>query len=327
MKWTTENKSDYTRPNKYSLPIVKLINLFALVLMVGTMLGQNSIAYLRSSLNTNTVATAAISDEEAIPFDLIRGMIVMNAQVDQTDGQFILDTGAPLMIINDQPEQTTLKATSFKQEVAIGETTIDVFNWAGAEEKKMDALVLDISHLESAFDLPLTGMIGYNALKQYEIFFDYEKQFVLRYRARKNKLHENATPIYSIPFQFYDHLPVITIKIGKRRFRFGLDTGACANLIDQSILEKLSEELYIDSTDEEVQGLDQSVDKVKALIMKHIEVKELAVEDLKFLATDLSQLQSTDGRSIDGLLGYSFLSKMKFSINYPKQRIYIWESE
>lgn len=325
MKRTSKNKIYCSINHRYQPQVLRLINLFAFVWIVGTALGQSSIAYLNSSFNANSTTTLAISNEEVIPFELIRGMIVMDAQVDRKDGQFILDTGAPLMIINDQPEQNTLLAASFKQEVPIGKTTIEVFNWAGTEEKRMDALVLDISHLESAFDRPLKGMIGYNALKQYEVFFDYEKQFVQRYRARKNSLHKNATPLYSIPFQLYDHLPVITIQIGKHKLRFGLDTGACANLIDQSILETLSEEYYTHSADEEIQGLDQGVSSVKALVMNQIEAKGLVLKEMKFLATELPQLQGPDGSSIQGLLGYSFLSKMKFSINYPKRRIYVWE--
>jgi hypothetical protein len=207
----------------------------------------------------------------------------------------------------------------------VGETTIGHFNWAGIEEKKLDALVLDISHLEKAFQRPLKGMIGFNALKDYELFFDYEQRQVLRYEAQRNALHENADFLHKLPFQKLDHLPVIAVKIGKKKFYFGLDTGACTNLINRSVLESIEQELITDLPDEEVQGLDQRVNRVKAVNIKAIEVKGLVEKDLKFLATEMPELHSDDGIQLAGLLGYSFLSRMKFSINYPKQRIYVWE--
>jgi predicted aspartyl protease len=252
-------------------------------------------------------------------------MIVMQAKIDQQPGHFILDTGAPLMIINEEPQTPSRLASSFKEEITVGETVINDFNWAGNEEKKLDALVLDISHLEQAFQRPLKGMIGFNVLKGYELFFDYEKRIVRRYAGRKNQLHQQSRPLHNIPFQKFAHLPVITLKIGNKKFRFGLDTGACTNMIDQSVLDALDETIVTPLADEEVQGLDQHINRVQAVQLKSVEAKGLVVEDLKFLATDLSELQSDEGIVLDGLLGYSFLSRMKFSISYPKQRIYVWE--
>lgn len=301
--------------------------LFSLLLLFGfyAASSQSSIAYLRSGLSTDRLHKLPAGTDLRIPFDLVRGMIVMQAQMDQQTGRFILDTGAPLMVVNDEPQEVSRTAASFHQEIQVGETRINSFNWAGTEEKSLEALVLDISHLESAFGRSLQGMIGYNALKRYEVFFDYENQFVLRCDPRKNSLHRNSDPLYSIPFQLYDHLPVIIVQVGNRKLRLGLDTGACANLIDKKVLESLSEELFSVLPDEEVQGLDQSVKQVKAVEFKTVEVKDLAMSDVKFLTTELPELHTEDGTTLDGLVGYAFLSRMKFSINYPKGRIFVWE--
>lgn len=325
MKWTT-NFFQITNVNSRNLPIFrKTITTFFLAFCFLISFAQHSIAYLRTIPKTESFYHLSGRTEQTIPFELVRGMIVIQAQIDQQPGQFILDTGAPLMIINDQPEAPSRWAASFKKEIQVGETTIEAFNWAGIEEKSLDALVLDISHLESAFDRTLKGMIGFNVLKEYELFFDYEQQFILRYPPRKNFLHKNVRPLLSIPFKLYDHLPVITVEIGKKKFTFGLDTGACTNMIDQSVLEALEAEWFSSLPQEEVQGLDQDINRVPVIALKEIRVKELVLNDLKFLAADMPQLHSDAGIALDGLLGYSFLSQMKFSINYPKQQIYVWE--
>lgn len=318
MKWTTQNTTHQKNTSRALLTAL-------LCLVFSMAFSQSSVAYLRTGIPDAPRHLPTNQKEDIIPFELVRGMIVMQAQIDQQPGHFILDTGAPLMVINEDPVTPSKLAASFKQKIIVGETVIKDFNWAGTEEKKLDALVLDISHLEQAFQRPLKGMIGFNVLKGYELFFDYEKQIVRRYAGRKNQLHQQSRPLHNIPFQKFAHLPVITLKIGNKKFRFGLDTGACTNMIDQSVLNALDETVVTPLADEEVQGLDQHVNRVQAVQLKSVEAKGLVVEDLKFLATDLSELQSDEGIVLDGLLGYSFLSRMKFSISYPKQRIYVWE--
>lgn len=332
MKQAKENKPiiffhKYLPTSNSKLTVSAWMVAMGLLMAIFPLHSQNTVAYLR----TASLAEAAPAFEwtaptgQRIPFKLIRGMILTEASIDQEKGRFILDTGAPLLVVNDRPDAPSRLAASFSQEIQVGETTIENFRWAGLEEKKLEALVLDISHLESAFGQSLEGMIGYNVLKDYEVYFDYENSFMLRSDPRKNVLHDHAEPLYSIPFQLSDHLPVITVTIGKRKLRLGLDTGACANLIDVAALEALDAGLITWLPDEEVQGLDQNVKRVQALQLDHLEAKELAVSDLKFLSADLSQLHSEDGVALDGLLGYAFLSRFKFSINYPKGRIYVWE--
>ena len=327
MKWTTKT-SNQQKINGRQLYRTRQILLFAVCMLTSFVaFSQNSIAYLRSELSKETPEVINHRSENVIPFELIRGMIVMQASINDQPGHFILDTGAPLMVVNETPETPSRIAASFKEEIEVGETIINNFDWAGIEEKKLNALVLDISHLEQAFQRPLKGMIGFNAIKEYELLFDYEQQVVRRYHARKNLLHDQASPLHKLPFQKMDHLPVITVKIGNKKFHFGLDTGACANMIDQSALEALEAELITELPDEEVQGLDRSINRVKAVAIHSIEARDMIIEDLKFLATDMPELHTDDGMVLDGLLGYSFLSRMKFSINYPKQRIYVWETQ
>ncbi len=324
MKWTTKTTCNKIINGRQHF-LGRLLISAAFLLTFSIVFSQNSIAYLKTDLSSESHNIVVHKNEHVIPFELVRGMIVMQAKINQQPGHFILDTGAPLMVINETPETPSRLASSFKEEIKVGETTISHFDWAGIEEKKLDALVLDISHLEQAFQRPLKGMIGFNALKEYELFFDYDNQVVLRYHARNNPLHDSAKPLHKLPFQKLDHLPVIAVKIGNKKFYFGLDTGACTNMIDQSVLEAVDAALITELPDEEVQGLDQSVTRVKAVRVNSVTTKGLQIEDLKFLATDMPKLHTDEGIQLDGLLGYSFLSRMKFSINYPKQRIYVWE--
>jgi hypothetical protein len=331
MNWMTTNrigpliKKVHLSKTRISLFLKPLLFVF-LYLTATSLSAQSPVAYLKAEVRSEKAHKLPFTIEHGIPFELIRGMIVTRARIDDQDGHFILDTGAPLMVINDIPTAPSRVAASFKDEIEVGETTIREFDWGGTEEKSLDALVLDISHLESAFQLPLKGMIGFNAINDYEVYFDYEEQTILRCNPRKNILHENASPSHTLRFQLFDHLPVIILKVGDKTLRFGLDTGACDNMLDQSALSKLDPALFTYLADEEVQGLDQRINRVRTVALNEMVIEDLPViSGLKFLATEMPQLRDASGNQLDGLLGYSFLSRMKFSINYPKRKIFVWE--
>ena len=46
--------------------------------------------------------------------------------------------------------------------------------------------------------------------------------------------------------------------------------------------------------------------------------------NMEFSFADLSAFDTPGGFELDGILGFPFLSSGKFSINYKKKKIYLW---
>ena len=155
----------------------------------------------------------------------------------------------------------------------------------------------------------------------------YEQEQVLLYNPRKAPIHKATKPLHKIPFSLHDHLPVISLKIDGKTYKFGLDTGAGANVLDPKLKEMLLEKGASRGPIAEMQGMDRSIVQVETIKVPELELSGGSIKDVKFLLNDLSHLGGKTGIHIDGLLGYPFLSKMKFSINYQKQKIYVWSIE
>ena len=186
-------------------------------------------------------------------------------------------------------------------------------------------LPLDISHLEESFDREIAGLIGFDVLADFELLFDYEKHEVQILNARKNSLHKNNQPLQKISFQKQGHLPVIQAKIGGKSYRFGIDTGAEVNLLDKTILKDLDKNAATVLADEPIQGLENATLLVPAVSVNNTVVQSNDFPDMKYLFVDFSAVNQDQAAKIDGLLGFPFLEKTKVSINYKKQKIYIWE--
>ncbi len=262
------------------------------------------------------------------PFEISRGMIIVQAQLDGEPGSFIVDTGAPLMVVNKTPDTGTQKeARSLAAAFTYAPETIDRFQWGATTCQNLDALALDISHLEASTRRPLAGMVGYNALHRFEVLFDYPQNRMAIHEARRNDLHETAAPVMEIPFVLQDHLPVITLQIGGKKLTFGIDTGAGINLIDERWLAQLPADVITLGAMEQLRGMDQQMRTVPSATISGLSLQKggaLPGGNMDFLFTDLQHLQSDTGLKIDGVLGFPFFKNLVFSINYPKRKLYIW---
>ena len=125
---------------------------FILVLLTFQAFGQQSIAFLnKPNLEVHSLSSSVPANSQTIPMQIIRGMIYLEAEMNGQKGQFILDTGAPMLIVNQKMEDhNTRNALSFGEGISVIETQVASFNLANIHQENINALALDISHLEKA---------------------------------------------------------------------------------------------------------------------------------------------------------------------------------
>jgi len=204
---------------------------------------QQQITFLSTSVSPAPLPTETKEEFREVPFELINGMIFVEAQANNQSGFFILDTGAPMLVLNRSYQQHALPsrtAASCSGNFEIGESTVRHFQWAGMEKYELRVLTTDLSHRGVATGRPIMGLIGHNLFKDQELFIDYEQRRLILFAPERNPLHRALTPIYTAQLTMRDHLPVIEFSIGHKTLRFGLDTGSETNLIDHCIVHPRS---------------------------------------------------------------------------------------
>ncbi|MEL7221308.1 MAG: hypothetical protein AAGJ93_08320, partial [Bacteroidota bacterium] len=223
---------------------------------------QQGIAFLNTSESLIESTFTIEQQDIVLPFDLDRGMIYVEAKVEDQEGQFILDTGAPSLVLNEKPEvvdNNPYLAQSCSADVNIGLKQIEHFSWAGGQMKELEAITLDLSHLESARSARVDGMIGYDILKSKTLLFDFEQETLALIRPRSWKKWADKPPVASIPFVLVGHLPTIEAQLNGRTIRLGLDTGAASNLLAEEVASYFGQGRAPQETIAEIQGLDQTV--------------------------------------------------------------------
>ncbi len=288
--------------------------------------GQRSIAYLnKPNAEVVSISSKKPANSHVIPIEIIRGMIYLQAELNGKTGLFILDTGAPTLVINqDHAKGPKAKALSLNADIQVTETRVASFQLGEIEHQNLEALALDLSHLERVSGQEILGLVGYNVFDRFALLLDFEQKLLFLTPFSQKITPSLYQPHTSLPFTLHEHLPIISVRVAGQVLNFGIDTGAASNLLDERFLSHPIAEVMEQLPKEEIQGLDQKVKLVEAGYME-VQTKEgWSLGKNKFLFTDLSFLRERTGCDIDGLLGSPFLAGADCSINYPKRKLDLW---
>lgn len=296
-----------------------------MILLVHVVFGQTVQPLVYKKPNNNAIEVAKNYTTLNKPLKIINGMAFVEAKLDNTTGNYLFDTGAPLLILNKKVNSGHfIPAASVSGEMRVASTRAKHFSWAGKTFPDIEAIAIDLSHLEQSANIPLAGIIGYDIIKNYELFIDYQKGQIAVLSPKNNPLAQTAKPRQIISFEQKQHLPIVNVIIDGKVLRFGIDSGAAVNLIDRQYRQALSAGSFTLGDAEELRGLDQRISRVETGVIHRTTIGDLSINDMKFLFVDLTQLETLSDLQLDGLLGYPFLRQVKCSINFPRRELIIW---
>lgn len=300
--------------------ITLLVLLFAHIVF-----GQTPISLIQTPARDSKIKADLRYAMIETPLEIINGMAFVKASLNNRSGNYLFDTGAPLLILNTSEKgQEKLQASSVGGAFTVSAAKAGEFAWAGNIYPQIDAVAIDLTHLEQATEIKVAGIIGYEVIKNHELFIDYQAHQLAVLEPENNKLFKTATPRQVIPFDIQDHLPIVKVIIDGKVLYFGIDTGAAVNLIDRKYEALLAASSYEKGNVEELRGLDRQIKRVNTGTIHQTQIGNMPVENMKYLFVDLTHLEAIGGLKIDGLLGYPFFEKIKCSINYPQQKLFIW---
>ena len=274
------------------------------------------------------------SDYSQLPFVKIKHFIVVKAQVDSIHGNFILDTGAKQLTLNQRllhknrqpnPKNTVLDISGTKR--GVQSLNIKNFRWGPLVRNNFEALSIDLGSLEQSLDIPILGLIGYSALSQIEVHLDLRQSSIELFKidakglSIKKQVGEKASQI--LPFHIVKYLPAVKADIEGKSLKLALDTGAASSILNNYLKQRLYSNALQQRT-VRITGIFSNIQTAEACTFPEINLnKQLSVPFWKATFTDLSHLRD-HGLYIDGIMNLSTLRFGKISINYRKKEFKCW---
>lgn len=261
-------------------------------------------------------------------FDLSGGLIfIPQDQEEKRTSSFLLDTGAPTLILNQLPVKSNpcLRVVGVNGMSSVSNTRVKNFAVQGMSIGNLKSYLTDLSEIERIKEKQIKGILGYKVLKPFELFIDYDRQYLMLFEKGASDLHTFIKPVGAMNFTVKGHFPVVKVKIGKRKYYFGIDTGAEVNVINKNLERKLTKYYQKNKTDQIIQGLGSKPVYVSSAQISSCTVDGISYEQMEFVFADLEGLNAANGFELDGILGFPFLSSGKFSISYKDKKLYVWD--
>lgn len=270
-----------------------------------------------------------------IPFKLIDHLMVVEAELLNQKGNFIIDTGSENLILNqvhfsnfyesqrkNEASSGVLQAIDNPYEKRIKEFALNTFK---LKNKTSD--VINLSHIETSKKIKLLGIIGYSILKDYEVFIDLYLNQITLTKVDKfgNKLNNKVyleKVIDSLDITLKNHTIIVNGTVNYQPIRFALDTGAEFNQINNSVNKKALR-YFIPKRRLSLSGAGNRTIKVMAGNLHRVKLsKTIYFGPMLTVLTNLEKMNDAFGTQVDGVLGYEFFAQKRTIINYQKEKLY-----
>ena len=253
-----------------------------------------------------------MTESFAVPFEVVEGLILIDATIDNQQGSFIFDTGSSEIFINEKQSEGDVQFYTAEGTFWAKEYQFNSFKIGELQINRVNALKMDLSHVSDQILREVKGIIGWSVLGDNTIIIDYENNKLIisphRHYLQADDIKEKHLLKMDMA-TILDDLPIIDVQLKNQKLQFAFDTGAPLNIIDHKLANSIkSSILYIDDM--------------------YLE-RGTKIENSLFRSEDLERFSDQiKGQKLDGILSVNSLNADKVIIDRRTSRIFvIWDRE
>jgi hypothetical protein len=274
-------------------------------------------------------------DEDSITIPLLRAgrLFLIEATVDNEKGYLVFDTGASEIVLNKTYFRDYDAIANHSSGGITGSLTnvdkiaVEKLEICGLKFKDVIADVINLGHIENRRGVKILGLIGFGMIKDFEVVFNPSLGQLQLYKIDKkgervNTSSEKFVPDFKSSFDFKNNILFLKTAFNGKNLRFCFDTGAETNVIDRYAPKNVLNCITI-TRRSTLSGAGSSTSEVLFGTMNGFPFGPNILNEMETIITNLDPLSEAYGTKIDGMLGYSFLSKGVICINFVKKEFAI----
>lgn len=266
-------------------------------------------------VNPASTTVSSLVIPESLPFEIIDGLMILQIPSEHSSQNFVFDTGAEEIIINQKVVQGSFEIVGVEQTLLADEISIDRLELGTASLNRIEAWAVDLGFLETQIGIRVDGIIGAQLLSQHSVLIDHETSTItfVPHGANLSGMVKHYNVVALDYDQDQDDLPIITIDLVEEELKLGFDTGANICAFDQKYKSKLS----INSTV-----------NTNSLMLDKLHLGQCEISDVPYLLKDLDELNKTRSSKIDGIISADALATQKIFIDSQRNKIFLmWDKK
>lgn len=274
-----------------------------------------------------------------VPIKRAGNLIIIEATVDTLEGNFVLDTGAPYLVLNetyfrDAPKIDDQEAGGINGQADRSFTTVvHNFRILDLQYSRLTADVTDLSAIENGRGIKVLGLLGTRLFSKFALTIDLFRNVLYIQKLDNNGEIPETEKVFHdrfmvTSFRYTNDVVLIKGSINNNTLWFAFDTGAETNLLEYSESKKTGENMEVISRSK-LTGIGGSVFEVVCARFDNLRIGDRVFMKNRVLLTELGKMGKVYGTSIDGVLGYDFFARGIFTINFVKKELemYIYTNQ
>jgi hypothetical protein len=274
-----------------------------------------------------------------VPIKRAGNLIIVEAQVDSLEGNFVLDTGAPYLVLNttyfrDAPKINEQEAGGINGASSSTFTTVvHNFSILDLHYSKLTADVTDLSAIENGRHIKILGLLGTRLFSKLAITIDLFHNVLYIYKLDEHGNIQPGDQLFDHPqlkaqFRYMNDVIYLKGAIEDKSMWFAFDTGAEVNLLDYSHAKKMMSSMEVINR-AKLTGVGGSSFEIINAKFNKLTVGDQLFYKNRILITNLEKMGNFYGQSVDGILGYDFFVRGVFTINFVKKEfeMYIYSNQ
>ena len=262
-----------------------------------------------------------------IPIKRVQNLIVIEARVDTVVGNFILDTGSPLLVLNktyfrkgwDRSDRLAANVTGGS--TSLSQTQVSTLDVRELHFEKIHADLTDLGHIENQRGVKILGLLGVSLFTSFEMVIDLHKSILYLHQLNEQGVVPEServvksTPLIRMPFDLTRNIITLEVVIAEKKLIFCVDTGAETNTLSNKLPSSI---LKIFQVSKRMVMLGTGGSRTEILLgtLDEMTVGGKTFKNMHAAITRLESLCEAYGKSIDGMLGNNFLVKGIITINF-----------
>ncbi|UOE47361.1 aspartyl protease family protein [Mucilaginibacter sp. SMC90] len=274
-----------------------------------------------------------------IPIKRAGNLIVIEAQIDTLEGNFVLDTGAPYLVLNEtyfryMPHVAEQESAGVNGYANSSFTTyVRNLNILDLHYPKLRADVTDLSAIENGKGIKILGLLGTRLFADFAITVDLFRNSLYIQKLDENGNIPEAEKVFHdrfmvSPFRMLNDVILMKGTINDNSLWFAFDSAAETSLLDYRRSKKLIPEMEVVSRTK-IMGIGGTSIEVIYTRFDNLVVGDRKYMKNRILITNLEKMGNAYGYKIDGVLGYDFFVRGIFTINFVKKEfeMYIYSNQ
>lgn len=253
-----------------------------------------------------------------IPFEMVKGLMIIEVNVNGSNGKYIFDTGADHCILDSgQLAKGEITIYTGSGEKKGGSAHINHLSIGHVNKENLDAAIMDLTNLDDFLGFDVKGIMPGKIFDPHYVQLDYANRLIVVTEKISKEIKNQFK--YKWNIESYDRVALTKIKMGSEDAYFILDSGASTTYFSSEAIQQWGG-LATGTVNQTVTA--QGMATNQEYMIPEISVDGFTVQNLKVFELDLDQLSKAMGKKLCGIINLRLLSHSQILFDFKKNVIY-----